>query len=990
MSAPLATLLQPCGPVLDAAAAERVREAVAGAAAADGWSDALDLAWPALAPMFGASPYLAAIPRRRAEALARALVASPDARLAALLHDIAAAAHAESSEAAAKTLRGLKADAHLAIALADLGGVWSLDQVTSAMTAFADAALQDALTAAVRSEAARGRLPAPEDAADPAPGLFVLAMGKHGAGELNYSSDIDISFFFDPDVFQAASGEPQAAAVRLTQLVSSLLNERTAEGYVFRTDLRLRPDPGATPVAVPVPAALTYYETVGQNWERAAFIKARCAAGDAAAGEAFLRALDPFVWRRSLDHAAIADIQSIKRQIHAHKVDDRLRAGGHDLKLGRGGIREIEFFVQTQQLIFGGRDAALRSSRTVEGLQALAASDHVTAETAADLTSAYARLRALEHRVQMLHDQQTHRLPEADAERRRVAALSGHDTLRRFDATVTRTLRLVNLRYAELFADEEPLSSPFGSLVFTGVENDPETLATLERMGFSREAQVSDLIRGWHHGRIPATRTAAGRELFTRLAPRLLEAARRSGTPDAAFNRFADFFTRLSGGVQVQSLFLAEPELFEMVVQVMAFAPDLGRTLARQPGALDALFDPSFFAPVREYSGVTDTIQKVAAEAGTFEAAMDAVRRIHREQAFRVGVQVLTGAAAAGEAGEAYADLADACLRALAPVALRETERAAGEFPGAVAVVALGKCGSREMTARSDIDLMAVYAPDEAGAASALKGWGAETFYGRFTQRLVTALSAPTAEGALYPVDLQLRPSGAAGPVAVSLAALEHYYAGDAETWEFMALTRARVVWASRPDMSARTAAAIETALRRPRDPLQTTRDVQAMRELMAAERPASGFWDLKLSEGGLVDAEFAAQLLQLRHAATGGPLRQGTLAALDAAEEAQLAPVRSIDALRKAWRVQQDLSQLLRVALPDGGDPAPEPDPFKARLARAGGARTYAALEARVARLRAAARKAYEGLLTDDGTAELGRSRNRGATMSQASEYEE
>jgi glutamate-ammonia-ligase adenylyltransferase len=670
------------------------------------------------------------------------------------------------------------------------------------------------------------------------------------------------------------------------------------------------------------------------------------------------------VWRRSLDYAAIADIQSIKRQIHTYKTDERLSAAGADLKLGRGGIREIEFFVQTQQLIFGGREPALRSPRTVEALHALAASGKIDPAVAAELAADYARLRALEHRVQMLEDAQTHRLPEAAAGRRRVAALAGHDSLAAFDRDTTRMLKRVNRRYGELFADEEPLSSPFGSLVFTGVEDDPETLQTLARMGFAQPAQVSGAIRGWHHGRIAATRTARGRELFTRLAPRLLEAARRSGAPDAAFNRFADFFTGLTSGVQVQSLFLAEPRLFELVVQVMAFAPDLARTLSRRPAALDALLDPAFFRTVAEVSGVTALIEAAGARAESFEAAMDAVRRVHREQAFRIGVQILTGAADAEAAGEGYADLADACIRGLAAAALRETERTAGAFPGAVAVIALGKAGSREMTARSDLDLMTLYASDAPDAASGLKQWSAETFFGRFTQRLVAALSAPTGEGTLYPVDLQLRPSGAAGPVAVSLRAFEAYYAGEAETWEAMALTRARLVWASNPAFGAAAEAAIETALRRPRDAATVAREARDMRRLMERERPAAGVWDFKLARGGLVDVEFAAQVLQLIHSHHAGPLQANTRRALLALREAKLAPATVVTPLERAWRLQQNLSQLLKAALPEGADPTAEPEPFQAKLARIGGARSLAGLEARLERARAAARRAYARVL--------------------------
>ena len=410
-------------------------------------------------------------------------------------------------------------------------------------------------------------------------------------------------------------------------------------------------------------------------------IKARAAAGDIAAAAAFLAELQPFIWRRNLDFAAIADIQSIKRQIHVHKVDERLEAKGANLKLGRGGIREIEFYVQTQQLIVGGRDPSLRDRRTLDALAALTKAGHVTPQACEDLTGAYRSLRALEHRVQMLDDEQTHVLPEADERRRRVAALWGFSSLKRFDASVGRILKRVNARYGELFADEEPLASRFGSLVFTGVDDDPETLATLARMKFSNPAQVSSTIRGWHHGRIPVTRSERGRELFTRLAPRLLEAAQATGAPDTAFNRFTDFFASLTTGVQIQSLFLAQPKLFELVVQFMAVAPQLAVTLARHPAALDALLDPGFFDPLDPEEAAAD-LRRAVEQADGFEAAMDAARRAHGEEAFRIGLQVMSGAADAVEAGRAFAALAEACILALAPAALAETERIGESLPG--------------------------------------------------------------------------------------------------------------------------------------------------------------------------------------------------------------------------------------------------------------------------------------------------------------------
>ncbi len=962
MPMPLGEIITPCGPVIDPAAAERVHEKLSSIAEAERWLQVLDGAWSPLAPIFSASPYLATLAIRAPNRLRRTLTTDPNDRAAAIIEAAKILGKKTDIEASAAELRRLKGDLHLVTALADLGGTWSLDQVTGVLSAFADAAVSTALELAAAEALAAGKLTRLGAGREgPIPGLFFIAMGKLGAFELNYSSDIDITAFHDPDALPLAPGvEPGAFATRITERVAGLIQSRTVEGYVFRVDLRLRPDPSSTPACVSLLAAFDYYESVGQNWERAALIKARPMAGDLARGDEFLEELSAFIWRRNLDFAAIADIHSIKRQIHTHKVDDRLTAAGADLKLGRGGIREIEFYVQTQQLILGGRHPDLRASRTLEALAALERTGQIEAAAASDMAGAYDQLRRWEHRIQMVGDEQTHRLPQADADRRRVAALSGFSDLRRFDAAVGRTLKTVNKRYGALFAGEEALSSRFGSLVFTGVEDDPETLATLARMGFSQPERISAAIRGWHHGHIAATRTERGREAFTRLAPRLLDAIAASGAPDIAFARFVDFFSGLTSGVQVQSLFLAQPRLLELVVRIMAFAPRFAATLARRPAALDALLDPGFFGPI---AAPMDLPERIAG-AGGFEAAMDLARRVHREDAFRIAVQVLGGVAGAEAAGPAFADLADALIAGLAQASLDEVERTAGAFPGEVAVIALGKCGSREMSATSDLDLMTLYRPTHGHGVSAIKELSAETFYTRFTQRLVAALSAPTAEGGLYEVDLQLRPSGTKGPVAVSVAAFESYYAGEAETWELLAMTRARVVWASSPAFEIMAAEAIERALRRPRHAVETTRDVAAMRALMAKERPPIGFWDMKLSEGGLVDIEFCAQLLQLLHAGGKGPLHANTGQALDALKAAALAPAVELAALKEAWTLQQDLSQLLKIALDDGADPAEEPAAFRTLLAKAGGAREFKALRARIAARRLAVRRVFDGLV--------------------------
>ena len=950
----LATRLQPCGPVRDAEAAARLHERLIEAADADGWRATLDAAWDALLPVFAASPYLAGLARRWPQRLRWTLDSDPETRLAEILAATDALIGAPDEIKA--PLRRLKAELHLLTALCDLGGVWDLDRVTGALSRFADAAARAALRITADDWRRRGRLAsAPDDPRGPVPGLFVLAMGKGGAFELNYSSDIDLSLFYEPEVLETALSEGvemQGFVNRLAQGLTALLAERTADGYVFRVDLRLRPDPSSTPPVVAAPMALAYYESVGQNWERAAFIKARVCAGDAAEGAGFLKALVPYIWRRSLDYQAVLDIQSIKKQIHVHKTGEGLEAAGANLKLGRGGIREIEFYVQTQQLILGGRDRALRSPRTLEALDALAKAGHVAPEARDELHAAYVTLRALEHRAQMLADEQTHVLPVDPERRADVAALAGQGDLAAFDAGIERLLVRVNARYGELFEGGEDLSSPYGSLVFTGVENDPGTLETLARMGFSEPASVSDTIRSWHHGRIQATRTARGRELFTRLAPQLLTAVARTGAPDAAFRRFAVFFAGLSAGVQVQALFLNQPKLFELVVEVMAFAPRLARMLGRRPQALDGVLDARFLIELDSDSGIVAQMLAEAAAAADFEEAMNAVRRQHREQVFRIGMHTITGRAGPEEAGRANTDLAEACMRALAPAALKEAERMGGALAGAAAVVALGKAGSREMSAGSDLDLMTVYAaPPE--AVSAGRGWSAETFYGRFTQRFIAALSAHTAEGGLYEVDMRLRPTGSKGPVSVRLETLRAYYAEEADTWEFMALTRARVVWASDEGFGAEVTAALGEALRRPRDATETAREVRAMRDLMERERAAKGFWDLKLSTGAQVDAEFVGQYRQLTAAAAGRPLTVSTLEAL-----------KDDPVLADSWRMHQQLSQLTACAFEDKNDPDQEPSGFQQRLAAAVGAPDFETLKARLIDLRLRARRAFDAVL--------------------------
>ncbi|MFT3726338.1 MAG: bifunctional [glutamine synthetase] adenylyltransferase/[glutamine synthetase]-adenylyl-L-tyrosine phosphorylase [Terricaulis sp.] len=893
------------------------------------------------------APYLKRLMDRREDLLVAIDEDWPARLLRKAIEQVNAIAAAPPDIATAMvTLRRAKDATHLATAIADLDLAWPLHRVTGALTDFADAALRAALAVAGRELLERGAI---SDAA--APGFALIAMGKMGAGELNYSSDIDFSVFFDAEIFPAR--EPRVSAVRLVAPLVRVLEEVTPDGYVFRTDLRLRPDPGSTPVAVSIASAEHYYQSLGQNWERAAFIKARAAAGDIACGEEFLRSLEPFIWRKHLDFAAVEDVHSIKRQILSTFKSAELENPVFDVKLGRGGIRDIELFAQTQQLILGGRNRNLRKRGTIEALAALAEAGAIKPDVRDALSEAYTFYRMVEHRIQMLEDAQTHDVPRDDDARARVAALAGFASLQPFEAALVERRRIVSEIDRELFGRGQSLADPLGSLIFTGVEDAPETLATIAKLGFANAANVSQTIRGWHHGRIRAMRSERARELLTRLTPNLLRAFSRAGSPDDAFARFASFFAGLTAGVQVLALLEARPALLDLLARVLSLAPPLADALARRPALLDAVIDAQFMAPLAQdpVGRRSAQLEERMRDSESFEARLNAARRFQREEAFRISVQVLDGIASPAEAAAARSDLAQACVAAMANAALDEVERSNGPRPGAFCVLALGKFGGAELVEGADLDIMVVYDAQEGAAAPG-------DFYARVTQRLISALSAPTEEGSLYEIDTKLRPSGSKGPVAVRLSSFERYYAEEAWTWEILALTRLRAV-AGNAALGARVEHIARAALTRAREATKTLAEVADMRVLMQRERPGKGVWDLKLRAGGFVDIEFIAQGLQIT-ACSESVLATNTGVALSKLKEAGALDAATTSRLITAWQLYSDLNQILRICAEGAFDLAIAPAPLSARLASLLGVPSAAAVEGRLQDVQRAVREDF------------------------------
>jgi len=830
-----------------------------------------------------------------------------------------AAQESDDSAKMKRTLRLARRRAALAIAAADIAEAWPLDRILQALSDTAAAFVDDALLFLLRTLVRRKHLTLGPDEPDLLKhcAITFLGMGKLGAGELNYSSDIDLIVIYDADHFPVAGDRGAGeVAIRLTQDLVNLLSERTADGYVYRVDLRLRPDPLATPLAVSFGAALSYYESLGQNWERAAMIKAAAIAGDRRLGTQFLAEIRPFVWRRSLDFLALQDIHAIKRQIHAQKGGGKVAIEGHNVKLGRGGIREIEFFAQTQQLIWGGRQPRLRNRRTKMALETLAEAEHIKPFVAQQLSDSYDFLRRVEHRLQMVADQQTHSLPD---DPRAVDRFADFMLMRpdAFRETLKRHLRTVENHYAELFEDD-PVTVSGGNLVFTGDEPDPSTLESLSLLGFAEPQRVFERVRAWHHGRYRATRSTRSREILTGLMPTLLEAFGHSANPDAALAGFDAFLSGLPAGVQLFSLLHNNPSLLELLAEIIGSAPALGERLARRPNLIDSMLEPEFFAPLPNRHQLSAELEAQLRGARGIEDCLDCVRRFSHDRRFQAGVQLLRGLANEEKVGRRLADIADVSLSMLWPRVKAEFSARHGGFEGSgFAVVAMGKLGSREMTITSDLDLVFVYEKPEGQLESdGEKGLDPTTYYARLSQRMINAVTAQTAEGMLYEIDMRLRPSGNAGPVASTLDAFRRYYEEDAWTWELMALTRARVV-AGDPDFAEKVRAAICDILCRPRDAEALRANIAEMRERLYRDKPAAGAWDVKMRAGGLIDCEFLTQYWVLLHAATHpGLLLGATDHVLRALEEQGLIGENTAEDLIEAVHLMRGLLGYTRLTM--------------------------------------------------------------------------
>ena len=746
---------------------------------------------------------------------------------------IAAKAAGEGAGDVGVALRRERLALATALAIGDLAGSFPLVRVMAELSSLADRALDQAIAAAIRQ-----RVPEAQSA-----GFFALALGKHGACELNYSSDIDPILLFDRETLpRRERDDPGEAAQRYARTIVDLLSTQTEEGYVFRVDLRLRPASEVSPLAISVPAAITHYESSALAWERAAFIRARASSGDVAAGEAFLSGIRPFVWRRSLDFTALEEIRRLTMRIRESNGGPTEPAPGFNLKRGRGGIREVEFFAQTQQLTYGGRHPALRVRGTREALDALAGEGLIPPEDARELGESYDRLRVIEHRLQMVNDQQTHDIPTSHAAIDNVARLDGLvdgaqllEELHRICATVAR-------KYDRLLGDD-------GTSAATPPSAPDERFAVR--------------IDHWYDS-IRTLRSGEARAAFEAILPTLLEAFAQAPDPDMAMTRWETLLGNLPSAINLFRLFEQRPGLLEQVLRLLTLARPLADELARHPQLLDTLIDATALNLPGEVSELAERMQRTTGDDG-YEAQLDQLRRVVSEERFALGLQLVEARHDMLEISAALARIAEAALETGARAACAEFERAHGTIEGSeLIVLALGRLGGGALTHASDLDIVYLFTSGMEEESNGQRPLTKSLYFNRLAQRMTAALSVPTAEGALYEVDTRLRPQGNQGPLAVSLDSFLRYQLKDAWTWEHMALCRARPIFGS-PAARRQLQEALEQVLSCKRDAAELREDLLKMRGEMAMHKHPAGPLDAKLLRGGLVDCEFIVHFLQLR-----------------------------------------------------------------------------------------------------------------------------
>ena len=611
-------------------------------------------------------------------------------------------------------LRQARRRVALAVALADIAGIWSLRDVTGALSEFARAACSAALRTQLAKLAAEGAITVGREAYERDSGLIAIGMGKLGGNELNYSSDVDLILLYDPDVAPLTSRHSAPAHfMRLARWFIDLLAAPTIQGRVFPVDLRLRPDPVSMPLVISTKAALEYYAKRGQTWERAALIKARPVAGDLAAGERFLQQLESFVWRDNLDFATVQELHETKRRIDAQHRGGQIGETGQNLKLGRGGIREIEFFAQAHQLVWGGTDHSLRTVGTCESLAALAAANRIPDSAYEKLSASYEYLRRVEHRIQMVGDRQTHSLPKNEAEYETLAKFLGYANGQAFHEALVGHLRNVEDQYESFFELPHEMTVASASSALSGRSSE-ETTTRLARMGYRDPKAAFAIVERWRTGRHTIARDSRAMELFQSLIPSLVIAQCGTENPDLALRRFDALIDRFPDAHGMLTLFQANLHVLETVAETMVAAPAIGELLTAMPTLLESLLDPESDSSPPDRAALQASLATTLKGTTDFDDRVREIANWAQAARFRVGSRVLFHALDPLDASALFTDIADCTIEALAQYASDEVSPSSLPPAGTgVAILATGHYGSRGLNLGSGVEIAVYDTTDE-------------------------------------------------------------------------------------------------------------------------------------------------------------------------------------------------------------------------------------------------------------------------------------
>lgn len=842
-----------------------------------------------------------------------------------------------TEEAFLRELRLYRNEEFFRIGIKDLLDCASVEETTLELTTLAEAALQ------VTYEQVRQRLrdaygevwTEGEGERRPA-GFVVLGMGKLGGQELNFSSDIDLVYLYERDGEKSSGGkkgrlDPREFFTKLALGITRALGDLAFGGRVFRVDLRLRPDGVNGPVVNSLPNALLYYESWGQTWERSTFIKARPVAGEKELGELFLEEVFPFIYRRYLDFATVEDIKEMKARVQRSLPADPRK--GINVKLGRGGIREIEFFTQVLQLIHGGKDPRVREKNTLKALDRLIEGRYTSVPEGEALQDAYRFLRNVEHRLQIYQDRQTHTLPtnEEDictlARRLRYHLKNSRDTRERFWKDLHRHTAAVQEAFIHLFhAPQEEIRKQADeelAALLRELHYEERTLWRLQQLGFHNLTESYQHLRLLHDGPLHSPSSPRRKKILYTLAPALVSEICHSADPDLALCHMASFIATIGARSSFLSLLLENPSTLRVLVGLFGTSEYLSQFFLRHPELLDSLVRVDLVQVDKDRATMAAELSSGLAASSLYEERLDILRRYRNEEFLRIGINDIHGLLDFAAVSRQLSHLAEVSLEGAYHSALAAllAQHRTGTPPGRLAIIGMGKLGAQELNYNSDLDLIFIYQPfdsaqDRPEERHAPPGLTAHEFFTKLAQRLITTLQVQTREGYVYKIDTRLRPSGRAGSLVSSLDAFANYHQTSSQLWERQALIKARAV-AGDAGLGTQVEKVIEGYVYgsslTPQEAAEIHRLRMRMEEELAQER--KGRLNIKTGRGGIVDIEFLVQMLQLRHGCRMPRLRErGTLSALEALRASSILATGDFTLLSQGYRFLRTLENRLRI----------------------------------------------------------------------------